>query len=189
MDSSFEKLHDLLLNCSNSFDIFCITEAWSTDKDFKKNSNFHLLNFNFVGKKGASILIYLKNDIKFKIIDLSVSDGDNGCAAVETENRNSKYLLITCCYRRPSGAIKGLNSHYLEKVFKKTITENKFYFAVSDFNLNCLDYSENLEIRTFYNRIFAHGCIPLITRPTRVTSKAVPLIDKIFTNFIFGTSL
>ena len=189
MDSSFEKLHDLLLNCSNSFDIFCITEAWSTDKDLKRNSNFHSLNFNFVGKKGVSILIYLKNDIKFKIIDLSVSDGDNGCAAVETENRNSKYLLITCCYRRPSGAIKGLNSHYLEKVFKKTITENKFYFAVSDFTLNCLDYSENLEIRTFYNRIFAHGCIPLITKPTRVTSKPVSLIDNIFKKFTFDTSL
>ena len=184
-----------VLKCSNSFNIICVTETWSTDKDFKNNSNFHLPNFDFIhqqretGKKGGGILIYLKNDIKFKIIeDLSVSDGDNECVTVEIENKNSKNLLITCCYRPPSGAIKGLNS-YLENIFKKANTENKLCFVVGDFNLNCLDYNENLEIRTFYNRIFAHGCIPLITRPTRVTSKTVSLIDNIFTNFVFDTSL
>ena len=97
-------------------------------------------------------------------------------------------MLITCCYRPPSGAIKGLNN-FLENVFKKANTENKLCFVAGDFNLNCLDYNKNLEIRTFYNRIFAHGCIPLITKPTRVSTKAVSLIDNIFTNFIFDTSL
>ena len=93
-------------------------------------------------------------------------------------------MIITCCYRPLSGAIRGL-----ENVFKKANTENKLCFVAGDFNLNCLDYNKNLEIRTFYNRIFAHGCIPLITKPTRVTSKTVSLIDNIFTNFIFDTSL
>ena len=140
-------------------------------------------------KKGCGILIYLKNDIKFKIIeDFSDSDGNHECVTVETEKKKSKKLLITCCYRPPIGAIKGLNS-FLENVFKKTYTENKLCFVVCDSNINCLDYNENLKIRTFYNRIFAHGCISLITRPTRVTSKTVSLIDNIFTNFIFDTSL
>ena len=114
MNSNFEKLHDLLLNFSNSFKIICVTKTWTTDKDFKYNYirtlriiiSFHLPNFNFTrqerktDKKGDGILIYLKNGIKFKIIkDLSVSDGDNECATVEIENRNSKNLLIACCYR------------------------------------------------------------------------------------------
>ena len=42
--------------------------------------------------------------------DISVSDGANECVTVEIENKNSKHLLVTCCYRPPSGAIKGLNS-------------------------------------------------------------------------------
>ena len=51
--------------------------------------------------------MYVKNHIKFKIIkDLPVSDGDSKCATFETENKNSKNLIITCCYRPPSGAIK-----------------------------------------------------------------------------------
>ena len=63
MNSSFKKLHDVLLNCSNSFNIICGPEAWSTDKDFKNNSNFDSPNSDFIhqqretGKKGGGILI------------------------------------------------------------------------------------------------------------------------------------
>ena len=49
------------------------------------------------------------------IEDLFVSDGDNECVTVEIENKNLKHLLITCCYRPPSGVIKGLNN-YLENI-------------------------------------------------------------------------
>ena len=49
--SIFEKLHDLLVNCSNAFNIICATETWSTDKDFKNNSNFHLPNETLYIKK------------------------------------------------------------------------------------------------------------------------------------------
>ena len=54
MNSNFEKLHDLFLNCSNSFNIICVIETWSTDKDFKSNSNFHVPNFYFIHQKGKT---------------------------------------------------------------------------------------------------------------------------------------
>ena len=104
------------------------------------------------------------------------------------EKKNLQNLVITCCYRPPGRAIKGLNS-YLENVFKKANTESKLYFIVVNFNVNCLDYNENLEIRTFCSSNFVHGCIPLITRPTRVTSKTFSLIDNILTHFVFDTLL
>ena len=147
MNLNFEKLHDLLLNCSNSFNIICVTETQSTDNDIKNNSNFHLPNFDFIhqerktGKKGGGILTYVKNHIKFKIIkELSISDGDSECVTVEIGNKNSKNLIITLCYRLPSGAIKGLKS-FLENVFQKANTENKLCFVAGDFNLNCLDFN------------------------------------------------
>ena len=94
-------------------------------------------------------------------------------------------MLITCRYRPPISAIKGLYS-YLENVFKKANTKNKLYFVADDnFDLNCLDYNENLENWTLYNLIFPHGYIPLITRPPRVTSKMVYLIDNILKRFYF----
>ena len=98
--SKFDKFLDLPLNRSNCFNIICVNDTWPKDKDFKNYSRFSLPNFHFLhegrnsGKKVSGVLIYLKNDIKFKIIkDLSVSDG---------ENKNSKSLLIKCCYGLPS---------------------------------------------------------------------------------------
>ena len=56
-------------------------------------------------KKKGGILIYAKNHKKFKIIKKhSVSDGDRECVTVEVEKKNSKNLIITCCYRQPSSA-------------------------------------------------------------------------------------
>ena len=134
-----------------------------------------------LAKKGA-ILIYVKNHIKFKIIkDLSVSDGNNECVTVKIQNKNSKNLIITCCYRLPSGAIKGILT--FSKMFLKTLIQ-KINLVAGYFNLNCLDYNKNFEIRTFCNRIFAQGCIPSITKPTSITSKTVSLID-IFTKNLF----
>ena len=93
MNSNFEKLHDFLLNCSNSVNKFCVTETWFKSKDFKDNSNFHLPNFGFIHqeskiyKKGGEILIYLKNDIKLKILkDLFISDNDNELLLLKYNN-------------------------------------------------------------------------------------------------------
>ena len=60
-NSNFENLHGPFLNCSNSFNIICLTETGSTDNNFKNNSNFHLPNFDLtyqerkIGKKGVAI--------------------------------------------------------------------------------------------------------------------------------------
>ena len=70
MNSNFEKLQDLLLNFSNSFNIICVTETWSTDNDLNNSSAFDLPNFDFIhqerrtGKKGGGILIYESNKIQ-----------------------------------------------------------------------------------------------------------------------------
>ena len=60
LNSDIEKLHDCLLNCSNSFNIIGVTETWSTHKDFKNNSNLHLPNFYFIYQQ-----IYERFTIKF----------------------------------------------------------------------------------------------------------------------------
>ena len=48
MNSNFETLYDLLLNCSYFFNIICVTETWSTNKDLKDNSDFHFPNLDFM---------------------------------------------------------------------------------------------------------------------------------------------
>ena len=67
--------------------------------------------------------------------------------------------------------------------------ENKLYFVTADFNLNCLEFHQSSEIRQFFNKMFKKGAIPLINRPIRVTISSATLIDNIFTNCVFNTSL
>ena len=67
--------------------------------------------------------------------------------------------------------------------------ENKHYFVTGDFNLNCLEFYESSEIRQFFNNMFKKGGIPLINRPTKVTTSSTTLVDNIFRNCVFDTSL
>ena len=54
MNSNFEKLDNLLLKCSNSFYIICVTDTWSAGKGFDTDLNFHLPNFDFMHQEKNS---------------------------------------------------------------------------------------------------------------------------------------
>ena len=59
---------------------------------------------------------------------------------------------------------------------------------IRDFKLNCLKFHQSSEIRQFFNNMFEKGVLPLINRPTRVTTSSATLIDNIFTNCPFDKS-
>ena len=67
--------------------------------------------------------------------------------------------------------------------------ENKLYFVAGDFNLNCLEFHQSSEFRQFFNNMFEKGAIRLISTPTTVTTSSATLVDNIFTNCVFDTSL
>ena len=46
--------------------------------------------------------------------------------------------------------------------------------------MDCLKYQEKLEIHNFYNNIFERGDIPVINKPSRVTTKTAAIIDNIW---------
>ena len=99
-----------------------------------------------------------------------------------------KNIIVSCCYKPPDGNWKNHCDH-LQKILTNATKENKLYFVTGDFNLNCLEFHQSSEIRQFFNNMFEKGAIPLINRPTRVTTSSATLIDNIFTNCVFGTSL
>ena len=62
-------------------------------------------------------------------------------------------------------------------LFNSAIKENKpfFFFILSNFNLNFINYEINLDIKRFYDNIF-QCVIPLINKPTRVTAETATII-------------
>ena len=99
-----------------------------------------------------------------------------------------KNIIVSSCYKTPDGNWKNHCDH-LQKILTNATMENKIYFLTGDFNLNYLEFYQSFEIRKFSNNMFEKEAIPLINRPTRVTTSSETLVDNISTNCVFNTSL
>ena len=53
---------------------------------------------------------------------------------------------------------------------------------MGDFNIDLLKYSIDNDVTDFVNTLFSNYCLPLITRPTRITNATTTLLDNIITN-------
>ena len=65
--------------------------------------------------------------------------------------------------------------------FSKKI-KTKITCLLSDFNLNLLDYDINSKVKYYCNIAFSYNFIPIINKPTRVTSHNATIIDHILAN-------
>ena len=195
IQANFESFKQLLEESNFAFNVICLSETWSSDKAFSENSNYQIPNYNSIHlerkicKKGGGVLIYIRNNLLYKIRnDLSVSDCDSEVLSVEIINKNKKNFIISNCYRPPNGN-SGCFNTFLQNIFNTSSSEKKGLFVIGDFNLNALKYEESSLIKEFYDNLFQYGIVPLINKPTRVTSNSATLIDNIFTNVFFETSL
>ena len=121
---------------------------------------------------------------------MSISDGDREILTIELVTKCMRNIIVSCCYKPPNGNCDHKNHcDHLQKILTNATKENKLYIVTGDFNLNCLEFHQSSEIRQFFNNMFKKGTIPLINRPTRVTTSSATFIDNIFTNCVFDTSL
>lgn len=66
--------------------------------------------------------------------------------------------------------------------------EKKKSTIMGDFNIDLLKYNSHDKTNDYVDNLFTQGFLPLITKPTRVTSISATLIDHIYTNDICKTS-
>ena len=59
-----------------------------------------------------SIITYIKTDLMYKIRkDLSISDKDKEILTIEITSKESKNMLLSCCYRSPKGIMEILTTY------------------------------------------------------------------------------
>ena len=96
-------------------------------------------------------------------------------------------LTIGVIYRTPDSNYREFLSHY-----QKTLTllnqSNKPFILLGDFNFNLLNYNRVHSISEFLDTTFEHGCLPVITKPTRVGPNSASCIDNIITSKVFSDS-
>ena len=76
------------------------------------------------------------------------------------------------------------NCNYLNKLLEHISKEPKSIFLLGDFNVNLLNYNEHNQTNEFLDSLASNSFIPLILKPTRITSHSNTLIDNIFSNVI-----
>ena len=145
--------------------------------------NLHRQN----GRAGGGVCIFTHESIDFKERkDLSISKNDNEVLSIEITNK-PKNVILSSVYRPPDSSLRELKSS-LKPIFDNYRRNSKDLYLVGNFNINILDYENNVKIKNIVNFAFQNSLIPLINKRTRVTRTNATAIDHILTNAFLNTS-
>ena len=92
-----------------------------------------------------------------------------------------KNIILSSVYRPPNSSLKEFKNS-LKPIFDNIRRNNKDLYLVEDFNINVLDYKNNMKVKNFVNFTFQNSLISLINKPARVTRVNATAIDHILTN-------
>ena len=99
-------------------------------------------------------------------------------------HKNLENIIVFYCYNHWKN-----HWDHQQETLNNAKKESKIYLVTGDFNLTCIQFYQSSELGQFFSNMFKKGDSPLINRPTRVTTCTSTLIDNIFINCVFDTSL
>lgn len=191
LNAKFEMLKTYveLYNDSNSkIDVICLQETWlSGDSDLSlfQLPGYKLISVGKLCSAHSGIALYLRDIYEFKLLDIGISsefwDAQFIEISVFDKHLNKKKLIIGNFYRPPRP-----NNEYiyafiddLNFIFDK-LKRHKYVVLTGDFNVNLLNFKNNISTNDILENIIANGYLPKITVPTRLTQRHGTLIDNFF---------
>ena len=188
LDKNLDQITDYLKTLNHKFSIIAISETWLKDKHnspvFTEIKGYNLIRDDRSHKKGGGVALYISTDLNYKIRnDLNLpTHSDYESIVIELE-LNTKNKIISVIYRPPDApAYPFINN--LSSAINLINKERKPAFICGDFNFDLLKVSSHGATNEFLNTFYTGAFYPLITKPTRVTTKSSTLIDNIFTNIL-----
>ena len=141
-------------------------------------------------RKGGGVSLYVHNTFQYKVRNDLQLGGVVNSVFVELlkSTTNSKHNIIYgCIYRPPSMSLSVFNELLLD-MLGKILSENKYVYIFGDFNVNTMSsVIGNANTQEFKDIFSSNYCLPLITKPTRVTNSCSSLIDNIYSNVPINT--
>ena len=183
---SFYNLLQEMGSDTCSFDVIGITEIFSMNKGECSLSGYHPLEYTTRNEsnnsKGGSGM-YIKNTYKYKIRhDLSIFIPNIFESIFVELTIHNRHIIIGTVYRPntyPNADIDVFMTTMLE--LQNLISkENKEIHIMGDMNIDLLKYSQHSKTGTYLENTFTQGFLPLITKPTRISSHSATLIDHIY---------
>ena len=141
-------------------------------------------------RKGGGVSLYVHNTFQYKVRnDLQLGGVVNSVFVelLKTTTNGKHNIICGCIYRPPSMSLSVFNE-LLSDMFGKILSENKYVYVFGDFNVNTMSsVIGNANTQEFKNIFSSNYCLPLITKPTRVTNSCSSLIDNIYSNVPINT--
>ena len=133
-------------------------------------------------EKGGTI-IYISNAINYKRrpdLEIYVPKSIE-TTFIELIYPCQKNKIVGCIYKHHNITETEL-VELMRPTVKQITKEKKPCQLMGDFNINLLSSVQNTDGAEFFNEMTSFNFMPLITAPTRVTSRSKSLIDNIFVN-------
>ena len=182
----FEELKILLKMLDYEFDCITITETKliknvnpSIDIDIP---NYHYFHTPTEACKGGS-LIYISNKLISKQRkDLEIyQPKEVESTFCEITIPNGKNIIVGCVYKHHTIDPKDFASLFLPTL-QKANKEKKTVLVAGDFNIDFLKLNKDVFTNNYFDSLTNINFMPLITLPTRITSRSKTLIDNILFN-------
>ena len=190
---NLSQLENYLMNIQHVFSAIALTETWYRDCD----SDLYCINgyqsecVNRTRSSGGGVALLIKDGLLYKRLDEFCVANEN-CEQLFVEFPKScfqseKSVIIGVIYRAPGLSLQAFNDHLID-LFSKLKTENKLLYITGDFNVNLLNGEQHLQSSEFLEILYENSCLPLITKPTRISNTRATLIDNVFTNDVGNNS-
>ena len=167
-----------------NFSIVCFSEIWANDININKNSSFQLPNYNTEHQirksgRGGGVCIFIHESLDYKVRkDLSVNCDAIESLSIEICKGKTRNTIFNAVYRPPNGDTK-ISEQFCKDLFSKNSKNLKNMIIAGDFNINALDYEQNIKVQSFFHLIYQYNMIPTINKLTRVEKNSATGIDHI----------
>lgn len=176
LSTGFDELSSVINDFD--FDFLGVTETWLTPliSDECYNVSGYSLWRKDRAHCGGGVALYVKNGLKFNIIDLENVDSrlEYICGTIRFRNA---LFCICIAYKPPDVAYSCLSSLFHALYIDKKVEVDEVVL-LGDFNINLLD-NGRADTRFISKTLDEMNLIQIINEPTRVTEKSSSLIDYI----------
>lgn len=132
----------------------------------------YIARFNSRNSRGGGLITYIKSSIPHKVIPSMCVMTDYVEALGIEINLDGEIFCICSIYRKPGSDFEQFMNAY-QDILRNI--GNKKCIIGGDLNLDLLKYYSCTRVESFANLSFEHSFVPLINKPTRVTSHIVRL--------------
>ena len=183
MPANLTNMLCYMANLDLEFDIIGITENWLTkdNKDLYFIDNYdHISNIR-TDRAGGGVSLFIASHIKYKqLTEFCIINDHLECIFIEAEIKSS-FNIIGIVYRPPNSDMNAFTSLFND-ILEKLKISNRKSWIMGDFNIDLMKNTSHRPTNDFLNMLFSNSLMPLINKPTRITTHSATLIDNIFSN-------